>query len=456
VETQVQDPPRQHHEVEIRTDNLPQFSARKLIVIGTVVLSLLVIAFFARFIPQRIHDRNLAKQADEAAGAPPVVNITLPEPMAVDSDLKLPADVRAMQQTAIYARVDGYMKRWMVDINDHVEKGQLLAEIEAPDTDAELAQAQAALQQAQSNVVKAVADLSLANATYDRYHGLLASGSVTQQDLDTRQSTANQTAAEKAAADAAVKSAQATVERLTAEQGFEKITAPFSGTITFRNYDVGARISSTDTAAGHEMFDIADTDRLRIYVNVPQAYISAIQHGQAVQFIAQRNYGDRQFTGIVARTAGVLDPSTRTLLTELDFDNHDHLLWAGMYGEVHVGVHHDHPMLTVPTPAMLFEANGTQVAVVDEQNHIHFRPVTVGQDLGQKLEVVSGLSGNERIVTNPGEKLLDGIEVEVATQPQEKPNPPAVADAGDSHSAMHDDAQSKVDPPADGSGGATR
>jgi RND family efflux transporter MFP subunit len=204
------------------------------------------------------------------------------------------------------------------------------------------------------------------------------------------------------------------------------------------------------------MFDIADTDRLRIYVNVPQAYISAIQHGQAVQCIAQRNYGDRQFTGIVARTAGVLDPSTRTLLTELDFDNHDHLLWAGMYGEVHVGVHHDHPMLTVPTPAMLFEANGTQVAVVDEQNHIHFRPVTVGQDLGQKLEVVSGLSGNERIVTNPGEKLLDGIEVEVATQPQEKPNPPAVADAGDSHSAMHDDAQSKVDPPADGSGGATR
>jgi RND family efflux transporter MFP subunit len=463
VPTEVQDPPQrqeqqqdqQHHDEDVRIDDLPQFSPRKLIIIGTVVLSVLVIAFFARFIPQRIHDHNLAQQADEAASAPPMVDVAFPEPMAVDSDLKLPADIRARQQTAIYARVDGYMKRWVVDINDHVEKRQLLAEIEAPDTDAELAQAQAALEQAKSNVVRTVVDLSLANATYDRYHGLLASGSVTQQDLDTRQSAASQAAADKAAADAAVKSAQATVDRLAAQQGFEKITAPFSGTITFRNYDVGARISSTDTATGHEMFDIADTDRLRIYVNVPQAYISAIQQGQAVHFIAQRNYGDREFTGIVARTAGVLDPSTRTLLTELDFDNHDHLLWAGMYGEVRLGVHHDHPMLTIPTPAMLFEANGTQVVVVDDQNHVHFRPVTVGQDLGQKLEVVSGLSANERVVTNPGEKLLDGIEVEVAAQPQAPPKQPAVADTGDSHPTMQN-AQSKVDPPADGSGGATR
>jgi RND family efflux transporter MFP subunit len=206
------------------------------------------------------------------------------------------------------------------------------------------------------------------------------------------------------------------------------------------------------------MFDIADTDRLRIYVNVPQAYISAIQPGGAVHFIAQRNYGERQFTGIIARTAGVLDPSTRTLLTELDFNNHDHLLWAGMYGEVDLDVHHDHPMLTIPTPAMLFEANGTQVAVVDDQNKIHFRPVTVGQDLGQKLEVVSGLSATDRIVTNPGEKLLDGIEVEVAAgKPQTGTGSKqsAVADAGDSHPTMQN-AQSKVDPPAEGSGGATR
>lgn len=454
MEIRVQDPPQHRHEKEThRPHDLPQFSSGKLILMGIIVLTIFVAAFFARFIPQRLHERNLAEQADEAANAPPVVNITLPQPLAVEEDLKLPADISPMQQTAIYARVDGYLKHWLVDINDHVEKGQLLAEIDAPDTDAQLAQAQAALQQAQANVVRAAADLELANATYERYHGLLPSGSVTQQDLDTRQSNANQAAAEKAADDAAVKSARATVDRLAAEQGFEKIIAPFSGTITFRNYDVGARISSTDTAKGHEMFDIADTDRLRIYVNVPQAYVTLIQLGQPVHFIAERNYGDHQFTGFVARTAGVLDPSTRTLLTELDFDNHNHQLWAGMYGEVHIGVHHSHPMLTVPTPAMLFEADGTQVAVVDDQNHVHFRPVTVGQDLGQNLEIIGGLTGNERIVTNPGEKLLDGIAVEVADQAQ--PSQPAVANSGDSQPTTRV-AQSEVDPPTGGSGGATR
>ncbi len=434
MDTRVTDPPQQHHQQKETTTHrphdLPQFSRGKLILMGVIVLTVIVAAFFARFIPLRAHDRDLAEQADEAANAPPVVNITLPLPLAVDEDLKLPADISPMQQTAIYARVDGYLKRWLVDINDHVEKGQLLAEIDAPDTDAQLAQAKATFQQAQANVVRAAADLELANATYKRYHGLLPSGSVTQQDLDTRQSNANQAAAEKAAADAAVKSAQATVDRLAALQGFEKIVAPFSGTITFRNYDVGARISSTDTAKGHEMFDIADIDRLRIYVNVPQAYVTLIQLGQPVHFIARRNYGDRQFTGYVARTAGVLDPSTRTLLTELDFDNHNHQLWAGMYGEVHISVHHEHPMLTIPTPAMMFEANGTQVAVVDDHNRVHFRPVTLGEDLGQRLEVVAGLKGNERVVTNPGEKLLDGIVVQVAHEAQ--PTRTTVVASGDS------------------------
>jgi RND family efflux transporter MFP subunit len=439
VNPQVQDPPQPQTEKKVRPQDLPKFSGGKLILIAVIVLAVFVIAFFARFIPQRAHQRSLEQQADQAADAPPVVNVALPQPQAAIEDLKLPANIRPMQQTAIYARVDGYLKRWLVDINDHVKKGQLLAEIEAPDTDAQLAQARAALQQANANVVRAQADLQLTNATYARYRGLLPSGGVTQQDLDTRQSNANQAAAEKAAADASVKSAQATVDRLAAQQGFEKIVAPFSGTITFRNYDVGARISSTDTAAGHEMFDIADTDRLRIYVNVPQTYVTLIQLGQNVKFISLRNYGSREFTGYVARTAGVLDPSTRTLLTELDFNNHDHLLWAGMYGEVHIAVHRNHPMLTIPTPAMLFEAAGTQVAVVDRTNHVHFLPVTVGQDLGQKLEVISGLTADDRVVTNPGEKLVEGIEVEVAGQT----SPPPAAVAED-------------DPPSGGSGGAGR
>ena len=271
----------QSHEVP---HDLPRVSKGKMAAILAVVVLLFAGAFIARFVPMMAHERELRAQANQAENAPPIVNVALPQPQAVQEELNLPADIRPMAQTAIYSRVDGFLRHWYVDIGDHAEKGQLLAEIEAPDTDAELDQQRAALLQANANVTKAQSDLQLANATYERYHGLLATGSVTQQDLDTRQSAASQAAAEKAAADAAVKSAQAMVDRLTVQQGFEKIYAPFSGTITFRNYDDGARISASDTAAGHELFDIADTDRLRIYVNVPQAYVTLIQPNQSVRF----------------------------------------------------------------------------------------------------------------------------------------------------------------------------
>jgi RND family efflux transporter MFP subunit len=407
--------------------DLPRLSKGKIILILLVTVAVFAAAFLARFIPDMIHNRQLRAQANEDAAAPPVVNVAMPEPQAVEQDIILPADARPMAQTAMYSRIDGFLGHWYVDIGDHVDKGQLLAVIDAPDTDAELDQANAALQQARANVVAANVNLQLANSTYERYHGLLASGSVTQQDLDTRQTTASQASANKAAADAAVKSAQATVDRLTAEQGFEKIPAPFSGTITFRNYDVGARISASDTAIGHELFDIADTDHLRIYVNVPQAYVTLIQQNQPVSFLSQRNYGTRPFYGYVARTAGALDPSTRTLLTELDFDNKDHLLWSGMYGEVHISTHKDHPTLTVPTAAMMFEADGTKLAIVDGDNKVHFKKVTVGQDLGNKLEIVGGLADNDKVVTNPGEKLTEGGTVEIAGGSQ--PKQPAVAES---------------------------
>jgi membrane fusion protein, multidrug efflux system len=444
---------------ENQPHDLPHVSKGKMVAILAIVVLLFALAFIARIVPMMAHDRELRAQANQDNNAPPIVNVALPQPQAIQEELNLPADVQPMAQTAIYSRVDGFLRHWYVDIGDHAEKGQLLAEIEAPDTDAELDQQRAALLQANANLTKAQSDLQLANSTYERYHGLLASGGVTQQDLDTRQSAASQAAAEKAAADAAVKSAQAMVDRLTVQQGFEKIYAPFSGTITLRNYDDGARVVVTDTAAGHELFDIADTDRLRIYVNVPQAYVTLIQPNQSVDFLSQKNYGMRRFTGYVARTAGALDPATRTLRTELDFDNKDHLLWAGMYGEVHITARRDHPMLTVPTAAMLFEANGTQLAVVDDDNHVHFRKVTVGQDLGQRLEVVGGVTANEKVITNPGEKLTEGATVEVAVEAQ--PNGPVVAD--DSQTAPANPAagpatrfaQTDSDPPEGGGSGGT-
>jgi membrane fusion protein, multidrug efflux system len=405
--------------------DLPQVSLRKLFVIGLVVVLLFAGAFVARLIPDIMHRRELAAKADQEENAAPVVDVTLPEPQPSEVDLSLPADVKAWAQTAIYARVDGYLKHWLFDINAHVQTGQLLAEIEAPDTDAQLNEAIASLQQAKASAISAESNDELAQATFERYHGLLSTGGVTQQDLDTRQSAAAQADASKAAADAAVKSAEATVERLQAQKGFERIIAPFSGTITVRNYDTGARISASSTNPGQEMFDIADTETLRVFVNVPQGYVNLVQIGQPV-YLMVSNYPGRKFVGYVARSSGVIDPSSRTLYTELDFDNHNHELWAGMYGTVHIGVHNPNPTLTVPTTAMMFEADGTLLAVVDDDNKVHFQKVTVGQDFGTRLEILNGLSKNEKVVTNPGERIQDGSPVQITTSNQSEK--PAVAE----------------------------
>ncbi|MGD0540760.1 MAG: efflux RND transporter periplasmic adaptor subunit [Tepidisphaeraceae bacterium] len=393
--------------------DLPKIGLAKLALIAIAAAVIFAAAFAVRYAHLRSHDQELAAAAQQAADSPPVVDAARPKPTGAVQDLVLPGNVSPMQETALYARVNGYLKRWYFDIGAHVEAGQLLAEIDAPDVDAQLNEARAAVDQAKANAASAQTNDQLAQATYVRYKGLLPTGSVTQEDLDTRQSTAAQAAAAKDATNAAVKSAQATVQQLEAEQGFEKIVAPFTGTITARNYDVGALMSPTDTAPGHEIFRIAQTDKLRIWVYVPQSYVTLMRLEQPVAFLASSNYPGRKFMGIVARTAGALDPATRTLQTELDFDNADGRLWAGMYGQVIFNIHREKPVLTIPTSALVFNAQGTQVAIVD-QGVIHFRKITVGRDLGTEIEVATGLTGDEQVVSNPGERLAEGSQVQLA------------------------------------------
>ncbi len=422
----------------IPTD-LPKIGLAKLALIALAAAVVFAAAFVVRYAHLRGHDQELAADAQQAADQPPVVDVARPKPTGAVEELVLPGNVSPMQETALYARVNGYLKRWLVDIGAHVEAGQLLAEIDAPDVDAQLNEARAAVDQAKANAVSAQTNDQLAHATYVRYKGLLPTGSVTQEDLDTRQTAAAQATAAKDAANAAVKSAQATVQRLQAEQGFEKIVAPFAGTITARNYDVGALMSPSDTAPGHEIFRIAETDRLRIWVYVPQSYVTLIRLEQPVAFQAPSNYPGRKFMGIVARTAGALDPATRTLQTELDFNNADGRLWAGMYGQVIFNVHREKPVLTIPTSALVFNAQGTQVAIVD-QGVIRFRKITVGRDLGTEIEVATGLSGDEQVVSNPGERLAEGSQVQLAGG--------AVAIAGADASAGNKLTQ--IDPPSGG------
>ena len=288
---------------------------------------------------------------------------------------------------------------WSFDINDRVKKGDVLAVISAPDTDADLEQAKANLAQQQTTY-------QLAATTDERYQGLVPVQGVTQQQLDQFRSSREQ-------ARSNVASMAASVDRLKALVGFEKILAPFDGIVTARNYDVGALVSASNIAPGQELFDVAQDDWLRVFVNIPQAYSLLIKFEQPAGLTFERNFPGYRFVGVVKRSAGILDPVTRTLRTELDFKNADpaHKIFPGMYGEAIFHIEREHAVLTVPTSALLFEAEGKQVAVVGKDSKVHFQQIVPGRDFGTEIEIASGLIGDERIIANPGEHLTEGLEV---------------------------------------------
>lgn len=401
-------------------ENLPKVSNWFVVLAGLILVGALVGLFFLGWIPREHRLARLQKD-NQAVDDKPSVDIALPTRTASALDLVLPADVTANQETAILPRANGYLKRFTVDIGDHVKSGQLLAEIDAPDIDAELLQAKASVAQSQANLVKGKNDLDLAQSTLVRYEGFAKTGGVTQQQIDEKRAAFTQAQSDYAADQANLQASQAAVQRFESMQGFEKIYAPFDGNITARGFDVGALMSATNPTP---MFRIADTSILRVYTNVPQSYVQSVKIGDHVA-IAVRNYPGREFTGTVTRTAAALDPSTRTLRYEIDVPNKDGLLYAGMYGEVRIKSSQQSPPLIVPTSAVVFDSGGTKVWVLD-QNKIHERKVVVGRDFGTEIEIPKGLDGDEKVVTNPGERLADGIEVdarvpkkEAAPKPQE-------------------------------------
>jgi RND family efflux transporter MFP subunit len=378
---------------------LPRISKRALSLIAVCALASIAVLFILGFWIR--HDRVVKreKMAEEMRDRKPVVEVVRPKATEKSFELTLPADVRAYAATSLYARTNGYLASWTVDINDRVKKGDVMAVISAPDTVANLEQAEAALNQQQTNY-------KLADVTAGRYQGLVATQGVTQQQLDQFNSASDQAKAE-------VVSAAASVDRLKALVGFEKIIAPFDGVVTARNYDVGALISATNIASGQELFDVAEDDQLRVFVNVPQSYAFLVKYGQDVELLLARNYPGHRFKGLVTRSTGSLDPVTRTLRTELDFKNDDPAghIFPGMYGEAIFEIHRETPVLTIPTSALLFEADGKQVAVVDRDNKVHFQKISPGNDFGTEIEVLDGLKGDERIVSNPGLGLAEGVSV---------------------------------------------
>ena len=334
------------------------------------------------------------------------VAVTHPSKGPAAEDITLPGNIQPFTDAAIFARTTGYLKARHADIGSRVKAGQVLAEIDTPEIDQQLLQAQADLASAQANA-------RLAKTTADRYEDLIKTDSVSRQDLDNAQGNYE-------AKQAAVLAAQANVQRLTALHEFRVVYAPFGGVITARNTDIGALIGGG--AAAKELFHIASVDRLRIFVNVPQTYTAAIHPGTEAD-IELQNLPGRTFKGKMARTAQSIDVNTRTLLTEIDLDNPGGVILPGSFAQVHLKLPTDATTFRVPVNTMIFRSEGMRLAVV-KNGVVSMVPVTIGRDFGTTVEVVSGLKGDESIVVNPPDSLADGQSVTIAAPPEpKKPQP---------------------------------
>ena len=385
--------------------------------LALVAVVLIVAGFFAGYIPHQRRETVLAKEAMTAESTAPTVNVVRVERASGKSELVLPGSIQAVTEAPVLARSNGYVKVRYVDIGDHVKEGQLLAELEAPELVQMLRQAEATLEQTKAAVEQAAANLQqsktnerLAQVTAQRWANLVARGVVSRQENDTYQAQydarkANSQALEKgvAAARSNVLAARANVARLAELQGFSKVHAPFAGVITVRNVDTGALVSAGTTL----LFRIAQTDRLRIYLNLPQSESTSVRVGQPATLTIADLPG-RKFVGTVTRTANALDPATRTLLTEVQVANPDGALIPGMYADVDLTTPRKNPPLMIPGDTLVVRADGPQVAVVGENHTVHYRRIELGRDLGDRIEVVSGLEQGQQIVVNPGDSAPEG------------------------------------------------
>ena len=370
---------------------------------GYILAAVLAVAFLVAAIVGLIsrfsERRALAKETETLAIT--TVGVIHPKIEPPQQELALPSTLQAYIESPIYARTNGYLLKWYKDIGSRVKQGELLADIDTPEVDQELMQVRANRQQM-------VAAMDLAKINADRYVSLRKTDSVSQQEAD-QQSSGYQQA--KANLDAA----EATVRRLEQLESFKHVYAPFSGVLTKRNVDPGALINAGGT--GKELFDMAKVDPLRVYVSVPQNYAPAIKNGMDAWVTLQEIPGEK-FKGTVARTAESIDPTTRTLLTEVDVPNREGRLLPGSFGEVHFRVGINAQKLTIPVNAMLFRQEGPRVAVVGSDGKVHLRPITIGRDYGNTLEILGGVEIGDRVIINPADSLEEGQQVNVAPESQ--------------------------------------
>jgi RND family efflux transporter MFP subunit len=396
----IMEPNEVTEEVELQKPALPATPEKGAKLRGLFVLLILAGAVLGYLVVTGINSRAEAKSGlakDALAMSIPTVTVIHPGSGADSDEIVLPGNMQAFVDTPIWARASGYLKAWHVDIGARVKKGQLLAEIEAPELDQQLQQARAQLTTDEAN-------LKLAEITAERYSGLLKQDSVAKQDVDNAVQNA-------AARKATVESSRANVARLQETVGYEKVYAPFDGVVTARNIDVGALINAGANTPGRELFHLASNSTLRVYVNVPEAYSRTTKEGVRA-YVTLAEYPGSKFSGTVVRNSNAIDVTSRTLLVEVDVKNPSGQLLPGSYVSVHLNLPTKGQSVTIPANALIFRSQGLQVAVVRDQQTV-LVPVTLGHDFGDSVEIVHGIGANDAVIVNPSDSIRPGERVQV-------------------------------------------
>ncbi|GGH07394.1 efflux RND transporter periplasmic adaptor subunit [Silvibacterium dinghuense] len=369
--------------------------------IGLGVVALIIVVAIVFGIRSRAHDASELTHVTHE-DAIEAVDVTTASRGAKALEIVLPVNTQAYIDTGIYARTNGYLKKWYHDIGSHVQQGELLADIETPELDQQV-------QQARSDLATAQANLEIAQITAERWKKLLAKNAVSRQEAD-------QATSDYAAKQSALASAQANLGRLQQLQGFEKVYAPFTGVITARNIDIGSLIQAGDSSSLRtELFHMAATDRLRMFVPVPEADARFVKNGDKV-VITSDAAPNQKFEGAVVRNSDSIDLTSRTLNVEVDIENQDHKLLPGQYAFVHIPVPAEDRSLTLPSNTLLFRAEGLRVGVVRD-GKVDLVPVTVGHDYGATVEITSGIDDQDQVILNPSDSLAQGQPVRVETKP---------------------------------------
>ena len=364
----------------IQTEHPKKSSHLVYFIIGAIFIVGLIFFFF-----HSIHKRKKQEEEAKKASAPKILKVRVVPPTRVadTSVILLPGNVQGIRETALNSRVNGYIKNWYVDIGDAVTEGQLLTEIETPELDQQLVQARA--------------NMELAKSSMQRVNSVNIEGAVSAQ--------------QKADREGAYQASLAVVNQLEAQMSFKRVTAPFSGIITSRNVDIGTLVNAGSSAT-NQLFTISQIDRLRIFVNIPQSFVPFIKIGTEAKVIIQE-ISSKPIKGMVTRTAGALNPDTRTLLVQVEFDNPEHLYLPGMYSKVKFSVKRTSRPILIPANTLVIRSEGTEVVTVTPQNTIAIKPITISKDNGATIEISEGLKGDELLVTNPSLNMTQGLKVSI-------------------------------------------